>query len=116
MKHGYDKVVGFIFKPVVRAVARVTAGDISGVVSDTSGVVVENALLTLISGADTVTTALTSDNGFYKMAGIPAGTYSIECEKEGYTKQIVEDLLVETGSETEQNFVLVKSAASGGGD
>jgi hypothetical protein len=116
MKHGYDKIVGFIFKPVVRAVAYMETGDIFGVVKDTLGVAVEDALLTLLSGTDTVTTALSSEEGYYKMTGIPEGYYTLDCEKEGYDKQSVDSVLVETGVETEQNFELVKTETSGGGD
>jgi len=116
MKHGYDKITGFIFKPVVRAVAYMETGDISGVVKDTSGVALENALLTLLSGTDTVTTALSSEEGYYKMTGIPEGYYTLDCEKESYNKQSVDSLLVETGVQTEQNFELVKTESSGGGD
>jgi hypothetical protein len=91
-------------------------GDIFGVVKDTLGVAVEDALLTLLSGTDTVTTALSSEEGYYKMTGIPEGYYTLDCEKEGYDKQSVDSVLVETGVETEQNFELVKTETSGGGD
>lgn len=107
MKHGYDKVVGFIFKPVVRAVATLESSEIFGEVSG-SDTLVENAFLVLLSDDDTVTTAFTDDKGYYKMIGILSGEYSLACEAEGYQKQVIEDLEIGIGELKEQNFELVE--------
>ncbi|RIH65832.1 DUF4382 domain-containing protein [Mariniphaga sediminis] len=106
MKHGYDKVKGFIFKPVVRAVAnfQVSSGEISGMVTDSAEAVIENALLTLIEGGDTVTSAMTSENGTYAMIGIPPGDYSLALNADDYENQV--SVTVEAGAVTVQNFVI----------
>jgi hypothetical protein len=108
MKHGYDKVVGFIFKPVVRAVATLESSEISGVVS-APDTLIENAFLVLLSGNDTVTTALTDDKGYYKMIGILSGDYSLACEAGGYQKQVI-DMELGIGESKEQNFELVEES------
>jgi hypothetical protein len=107
MKFGYDKVVGFIFKPVVRAVATMVSGEIFGVVSDTTGTVMKDASLTLLSGTDTVTTALTDDKGYYAIVGLLSGDYSLTCILEEYEEE-KEELYLGVGESKEQNFELVK--------
>ncbi len=113
MKHGYDKVVGFIFKPVVRAVATITSAEIFGTVADTSNTMIENALLTLLSGTDTVTTALTDSTGLYRIIGVIPGEYSLTCEKDGFNSQTKENLNVNKGESKEQNFELVTTENKG---
>lgn len=105
---GKGKINGFIFKPVIRAVAHVqtTTGEISGTVTDFTDTPVEDALLTLIADGDTVTSSITSEEGNFVMIGIPAGDYSLVCAKEGYVSQD-SSLSVAAGQTTEQNFVLV---------
>ena len=109
MKHGYDKVVGFIFKPVIRAVASIAAAEIYGAVTDTTDAIIENALLTLLSGTDTVTTALTDSLGLYRIIGIPPGLYSLTCEKDSFNTQTKENLDLNGGDSLEQNFELVST-------
>ncbi len=110
MKHGYDKVVGFIFKPVVRAVASAVTAEIYGTVTDTTDAIIESALLTLLSGTDTVTTALTDSTGLYRIIGIIPGEYSLTCEKDSFITQTAASLDVSGGDSIEQNFELVKAA------
>jgi hypothetical protein len=110
MKHGAGKVNGFIFKPVVRAVAQVQSatGEISGKVTDEEKNPVENAIISLISGEDTITSALTSEDGIYALIGILPGSYLLSCDKKGYEEESIE-IEVEKRKLTEQNFVLKKS-------
>jgi hypothetical protein len=102
------KVNGFIFKPVVRAVAnyQATTGELEGIVSDTTDAVLENAQLALLSGEDTVITAITNEDGFYAMIGILPGDYTLVCHKNDFEEQ-QEDVTVEKGEITVQDFALV---------
>lgn len=104
---GKKVVNGFIFKPVVRAVNKTSTGQISGLVNDTSNVALENAMMALISENDTITTALTDEEGFYALIGVPEGAYSVACSKEGYVEEVAGDVEVISGNITEQNFELV---------
>ncbi len=101
------KINGFIFKPVVRAIinAPTESGEIAGKVSDNAGAWLENALVTLKSGEEVITTALTNNEGFYAMIGIAPGEYTLVCEKETY-EPVIATITVEAGKATEQNFVL----------
>jgi len=102
------KVNGFIFKPVVRAGAnyQATTGEIEGIVSDTTDVLLENARLTLLSGKDTVITAITDSVGFYAMIGIQPGDYTLVCFKDDFEEQ-EKEVTVQKGVVTEQDFELV---------
>jgi len=108
MRGNLKNIQGFIFKPVVRAVVHVqtTAGEISGTVTDSEENPVENAGLYLIAGEDTVTSALTNEEGFYAMIGIPAGNYmlSLNYNDGEYVEDV--EVSVEAGAVTEQNFVI----------
>lgn len=109
MKHGIGKVNGFIFKPVVRAVAQVesNAGEISGFVTDTAENAIENAQLTLLTvGEDTITSAQTDEDGYYAMIGVLAGDYTLHCEKDEFISQ-GESVSVEAGEITTQDFILI---------
>ena len=102
------KVNGFIFKPVVRAVANVqtAAGEVNGIVSDTTGVVLDDALLTLMSGEDTIASAITDTAGFYAMIGIGPGDYTLFCDKDSF-EIAEEDISIEAGMVTVQDFELI---------
>lgn len=115
MKHGVGKINGFIFKPVIRAMAQVqtTTGEISGYVTNEAGDSVENALLSLVAGENTITSARTSENGFYAMIGIPPGSYLLACETDGYEEETIQ-IEVEKRKLTEQNFELEKSDEENG--
>lgn len=101
-------IKGFIFKPVVRAVNNSVAGTISGMVNNESGEPIENANVRLFNDTDTITTAITEDEGYYAIIGLPGGTYKMECEHEDYLKSNLIDVTVIANEETKQNFVLVK--------
>lgn len=102
------KVNGFIFKPVVRAAVdvQVTTGEVNGVVTDTSDVLLRDVMLRLISGDDTITSAITDTAGFYAMIGIEPGDYTLVCDKDGFVEQD-SLVIVEKGAVTVQDFELV---------
>lgn len=108
MRGNLKNLQGFIFKPVVRAVAhgQTTTGEINGIVSDSEENPVENASLYLIAGEDTITSALSNEAGFYAIIGIPAGDYilSLNFNDDEYVENV--DVSVEAGAITEQNFVI----------
>lgn len=102
------KVNGFIFKPVIRAVANVqtATGEVNGIVSDTTGTLLNDALLTLMAGEDTIASAITDTTGFYAMIGIAPGDYTLFCDKDSF-EIAEEDISVAAEMVTSQNFALV---------
>jgi len=105
--HGNFPMPGFFrFRPVIRAMSMHKAGSIMGFVSDTSGVAIADAQITVKT--DTVVTrAFTNHRGYYKVMALPQGTYSVEVEKEGYKWREKENVKVVTRQATIANFELI---------
>ncbi len=105
--HGNFPMPGFFrFRPVIRAVAMHRAGSIMGFVSDTAGVAIPDAQISV--KADTVVTnAFTNHRGYYKVMGLPVGAYSVEVQKEGYQWQEKENVKVVKRQATIVNFELI---------
>lgn len=102
-------IQGFIFKPVIRAVQESQAGLLRGFVYEGDEIPVPGATVSVILGNDTITSAITSEIGTYKILGLPAGTYNVVCEKEGYAKQETAGVVITERKSTTQNILLVKN-------
>ncbi len=111
MQGNSKNVVGFIFKPVVRAVANVETGtgEISGVVADQDGNAVMGASIILFDGEEEVASAVTSEEGFYSIIGVLPGNYRLVLEVDEFTAEA--EITVEAGATTEQNFALEEAPA-----
>jgi hypothetical protein len=114
------QIHGFIFKPVVRGIYMGAAGRIQGTVTDAGGQPLENAWVKLIvpvsgtaseaeegDGDNVLVSAYTDASGNYKLIGLPEGTYSMECELEGFGSLITEEIEVKAGILTTVNFTLI---------
>ncbi len=97
---------GFIFRPVIRAVILKRAGTIAGAVSDTSGFALPDVEIEVVKDS-VVTHTFTNRLGFYKILGLPEGTYTVKAQKEGYQSQEIGGLEVTKGQVVNQNFTLV---------
>lgn len=68
---------------------------VQGSVTDTAGATIPGAAVTLTNKETNKTQTVTaSDDGFYRISGLAPGQYSISAEKEGYKKQVLENLTV----------------------
>jgi hypothetical protein len=103
---------------VPAAFAQVGAGRISGTVSDNSGAVIPGAAVIVINQATQLTwKAETAANGFYVVANLPVGAYSVEIAAAGFRKaektgydltdngRITADFALEIGAVTESVVV-----------
>jgi hypothetical protein len=112
--HSKNGIKGFMFSPVVRCVnSSVVTSGIKGVVTTVSENVIDSiagASVILFSGTDTITSALTSEKGYYEMLGIEPATYTMRCIFEGYDTLQVDNVVVEKGIVLEQNLVLTPKA------
>lgn len=95
-----------IFKPVVRAVSHKMTSGIAGKVVGVTGAPIAEAYVQVIHADTVYTSALTNASGEYAMIGIPAGTYKMVCEKEGFSSVTVEAVKVELKGKTIQKFEL----------
>jgi hypothetical protein len=106
MKGSINNILGFNFKPVVRAVAHVVTetGEISGTVTDADENAIEEVTVVLLKGEEEITTAITSEEGFYAMIGILPGTYTLKVVAGDVTKEV--EVTVEAGKVTTKDFEL----------
>ncbi|WP_423126672.1 DUF4382 domain-containing protein [Gaoshiqia sp. Z1-71] len=77
-------IKGFNFKPVIRASVIDNTGWIEGTVT-ANGEALVDTIVDIIHNGDTLS-AKTGENGYYKVMGLPAGTYTVSCEIEGFDK------------------------------
>lgn len=101
-------IKGFIFKPVLRAMWVKQSGIIAGKVSENETTPVAEAHVQIMRADTVFSSALTDANGAYALIGVPAGTYKMVCEKEGYTSVTVDQVVVKVRETTKQNFTLTK--------
>src|SRR5437588_11424061 len=76
---------------------------IQGVVTDSAGAVVPEATVTLTSNETNVSrTTKTSEGGVYTISGLAPGSYKLSVEKVGFSKKILEKVVV--GAEQMQSL------------
>lgn len=104
-KHG---IKGFMFKPVIRAMVERYSGRIEGKVFENDTTLIEEAHVQILRADTVFSSALTDKNGRYALIGIPAGTFQMICEKDGYTPVQVDQVIVKAKEKTVQDFKLTK--------
>src|SRR5690348_10114593 len=73
-------------------------GSISGTIRDPSGAAIASARVRIIrTETDAARTAETGPDGFYQFPDIAAGTYRLEIEKEGFRKDIRDNIALSAG-------------------
>jgi carboxypeptidase family protein/TonB-dependent receptor-like protein len=81
---------------------------LQGRVADESGAVVPGAMIRLSDDSTAFTlSVLTDREGYYHIAAIPAGTYSVAAGASGFRTQVVKALELDVGRTLVRNFVLV---------
>jgi len=95
------------------AQAAETTASIIGTVRDDSGAVVPGATVTAVN-ADTNFTRVTSTEatGFYRLALLPPGDYSVNLELEGFARESRKNILLTVGKEIQLDFALRLSTSS----
>lgn len=102
-----QEVTSFNFKPVIRATVLALAGTVSGQVLDvTDETPIAGATVTVKKGTEVITTAVTDAEGFFKILGLPAGTYNITSEAVNFGSLTIESVPVTAGNEVTTHFIL----------
>jgi len=103
-----DGIKGFIFKPVLRAMCQKYSGIVAGKVYENATTPIAEAHIQIIAADTILSSALTDATGAYVLIGLPAGTYKMVCEKEGYTAVAVEQVVVKAREKTVLDLTLTK--------
>src|SRR5690242_1729071 len=98
---------GLLTARVPWAHAQMNSGDITGVVTDPTGAVVEGASVVAVN-ADTQLNvrALTNGAGQYLLAQLPPGAYSLTVNMQGFKPAINERVLLHVNDRLRQDFSL----------
>ena len=78
-----------------------------GTISDPSGAVIPGVTVTIVNQSTGLKReVLTRNAGEYRLAGLPAGTYALRADKEGFQPQVREGTALSSGSEVMVNLTL----------
>lgn len=103
---GFFLAVAILLTASVSVLAQSTAV-MRGTVSDPTGAVIPNAIITVRDQATSLErTAQTDSEGHYQVAALPVGTYRIEVKANGFQTGTVPTLTVEVATIVIQNFQL----------
>jgi Carboxypeptidase regulatory-like domain/TonB dependent receptor len=70
-------------------------GSLTGIVKDEKGGAVPGATITIInSGTNAERTATTNDEGVYEISQVPPGTYRLEVQATGFSKAVLDNVVV----------------------
>lgn len=103
-----DHPNGFLLKPVIRAVDNSYCGKLEGHVMDTTMRAVQGAYVWL-KGDSVISSTTSEESGFYKMIGIPEGTYTLFAAMQGYDTTRIENLQLSGKRETKVDIKLIPS-------
>src|SRR5438105_1909992 len=111
-------VVALVFSLLLlssAAFAQVTASSsLSGTVTDKNGAVVKGATVTATNKANGQTrTATTNDSGEYKIDLLPAGSYDIRVNSQGFADATSENVELLVGNTNNLNFTMNPGGVSG---
>ncbi|MEO8649878.1 MAG: TonB-dependent receptor [Acidobacteriota bacterium] len=111
MKRSYFARILLIFVATfilaASALAQTEKGSIVGTVTDSNGAAVSNATVAVTNlGTKTQQTFTTNDSGIYNIPFLIPGNYEISVTANGFSKTVVNDVVVNVGSRTSVNVTL----------
>ena len=83
-----------------------TTGSIGGTVTDANGAAVPNATVVITSSSGKQFTAVTNNDGIYKVPAVETGVYRVTATAQGFKKSVVTDVKVDVGQPAAANVTL----------
>jgi len=83
-----------------------TTGSVNGTVLDVNGAGVPNATVVVTSATGKEFTAVTNNEGIYKVPSVESGLYRVTATATGFKKTVVTDLKVDVGTPATANVIL----------
>ena len=103
-------VVGLLLTASVAFGQAAYTAQVRGIVTDQTGAVVQNAIITITNdGTGISTTAHTDDKGLYTVTGLRPASYTVKCEAKGFQSAERKQSGV-TGRPTDLNRLLIETA------
>src|SRR5437870_8091901 len=89
------------------AFAQSTTQSVLGLVTDSSGAIIQGAKVTLTNtGTNVVLTTTTNETGNYSFPLLQVGDYSVRVEAQGFKSEVVRGIRVETALQSRQDVRL----------
>ena len=101
-------IKGFIFKPTIKASNLTTSGRLMGMVTDSLGMAIEGATISVFAADTLNTSTLSSASGEYMVLGLAAGSYDISVEYSEYQAVEIKDLEIVAGNATSKDVQLIE--------
>lgn len=102
-------ILGFNFKPVIKASNMSTSGTLEGKVTtfqEETAVGLKGAQISVFAADTLNTTTFTDETGAYMVMGLLAGSYDVTVDLEGYEFQTVQAIGIKAANKTVQDFEL----------
>src|SRR5499426_81470 len=88
-------------------------GVITGVVKDQTGAVIAGARISAVNpGTSASFQTVANDTGIYTLRALPAGSYSVTAEKDGFKKAVQERVVVRVNEEVRLDVTLSVGAVT----
>ncbi|HMY76583.1 MAG TPA: carboxypeptidase-like regulatory domain-containing protein, partial [Blastocatellia bacterium] len=91
----------------------VSVSNVEGTVTDQAGAVVANAtVIATNKGTGAERTTTTDSNGYYRVAGLPPGIYTVKIQSSGFAAQVTEGVTLNVGTTLTLNASLKPAGTS----
>ena len=106
-------IFGLLFTTSLICAQTASTAQIDGVIRDSSGLAVSGAEIKATQTAtDLVRTAVSETDGSYVLTNLPIGPYTLEIDKEGFTKYVQSGIVLQVDSNPTIDAVLKVGAVS----
>ncbi len=96
--------IRYLLKPTVRVVPKATTGSISGLLADAQHVPIAYA----IAAGDTLTSTRADDSGFFRLAFLPPGAYTVSVQDTLSRNYVENDVEVVAGSDSDLGTITLQ--------
>ncbi|MCW5980038.1 MAG: TonB-dependent receptor [Bryobacteraceae bacterium] len=104
---GYKALIILLALAMALPVSAQTAGEIAGIVTDSTGAVIQNAAVTVTNQrTNAVRTTSSNDAGIYSFPGLVPGIYEVKVEMQGFRTVIRRDIQLEVQQVARVNAAL----------
>ena len=93
----FPVILVLLLLPIPSVVAQTSTGTLRGRVTDPTGAVIPQAMVTVIESSGQKKTTITSDQGIYELVGLSPGSYSVETTAKGFALSREQNIVISAG-------------------